>query len=314
MTIAVRLPEIGHWKAQVKCQAACPVQTDAGRYVQLIAEGRIEEAFLVARAPNPFASVCGRVCAAPCEDACRRGAIDAPVTIRALKRFLTEQYGVESTRPDTQDRLRGEAVTEGNVYPGHLPVQPLTFHASAPRRATRRVAVVGAGPSGLAAAHDLALRGYAVTVFDAAGEPGGMMRFGIPEYRLPRTLIRAEIDKILSLGVTLRLGTPLTAAFGLAELKREGYEAVFLCVGVSRGRDLDVPGVELDGVVKAVDYLLNVNQGYRTNLGRRVVVIGGGFVAFDAARTALRLGRDDAAHIESLASEGDARAKEALDS
>ena len=105
MSVPVRLPEIGHWKAQVKCQAACPVQTDAGRYVQLIAEGRLEDAFLIARAPNPFASVCGRVCAAPCEDACRRGAIDAPITIRALKRFLTEQYGAESTRPDTQDRL-----------------------------------------------------------------------------------------------------------------------------------------------------------------------------------------------------------------
>ena len=99
MPIPVRLPDLEHWKAQVKCQAGCPVSTDAGRYVQLIAEGRDEEAFLVARAPNPFASICGRVCAAPCEDACRRGAIDAPVSIRALKRFVTEQFGVESTRP-----------------------------------------------------------------------------------------------------------------------------------------------------------------------------------------------------------------------
>src|SRR5689334_24130399 len=122
MAIAVRLPELADWKAQVKCQAACPVQTDAGRYVQLIADGRSEEAFLVARAPNPFASVCGRVCAAPCEDACRRGSIDAPVAIRALKRFVTERFGVESRRPDTQDRLRTALVAEGNRYPGHLPV------------------------------------------------------------------------------------------------------------------------------------------------------------------------------------------------
>src|SRR5215468_1263034 len=107
-TVSVRaqLPDIEHWKAQVKCQSGCPVKTDAGRYVQLVAEGREEDAFLVARAPNPFASVCGRVCAAPCEDACRRGAIDAPIAIRALKRHLTEQYGVESSRPDTQDSLR----------------------------------------------------------------------------------------------------------------------------------------------------------------------------------------------------------------
>ena len=105
MPVRAQLPDLEHWKAQVKCQAGCPVRTDAGRYVQLIAEGRDDEAFLVARAPNPFASVCGRVCAAPCEDACRRGAIDAPISIRALKRYVTERYGVESIRPDTQDRL-----------------------------------------------------------------------------------------------------------------------------------------------------------------------------------------------------------------
>jgi NADPH-dependent glutamate synthase beta subunit-like oxidoreductase len=175
--------------------------------------------------------------------------------------------------------------------------------------------VIGAGPAGLSAAHDLALLGYDVTVFEAAGEPGGMMRFGIPEYRLPRTLIRAEIDRILALGVTLRLGTRLSPTFGLAELRRTGFEAFFLSVGVSQGRELDAPGVELDGVVKAVDYLLNVNRGYRMDLGRRVVVVGGGFVAFDAARTALRVfqeGELDA--LAEAAGAADARAKEALDS
>ena len=294
MSIPVRLPDTRHWQAQVKCQAACPVLTDAGRYVQLIAEQRDEDGYLVARAPNPFASVCGRVCAAPCEDACRRGAIDAPISIRALKRFLTEQYGVESTRPDTQDGLRTEAEYEGNRYAGHLPVQPLTFHREKPApRQARKVAVVGAGPAGLSAAHDLALLGYAVTVFDGAEEPGGMMRFGIPEYRLPRSLIRAEIDKILALGVELRPRMPLTPEFGLVNLRALGYDAVFLAVGVAQGRDLQIPGVQLDGVVKAIDYLLNVNRGYRMDLGRRVVVIGGGFVAFDAARTALREAEDE---------------------
>ena len=314
--IAARLPDLAHWKAQVKCQAGCPVATDAGRYVQLIAEGRDEDAFLVARAPNPFASVCGRVCAAPCEDACRRGAIDGPISIRALKRFVTEKYGVESMHPATQDVLRERLIAEGNRYAGHLPVHPVSGDAArAPRPEPRRkVAVIGSGPAGLSAAHDLALLGYAVTVFEAAREPGGMMRFGIPEYRLPRTLIRAEIDKILALGVVLRLETPLTESFGLAELRWQGFEAIFLSVGVSRGRDLQVPGVEKDGVIKAVDYLLNVNRGYRTDLGRRVVVIGGGFVAFDAARTALRLDRDD--DVERLAAsfEDDPRMKEAFDS
>ena len=301
--IAARLPDLEDWKAQVKCQTGCPVATDAGRYVQLIAEGRDQEAFLVARAPNPFASVCGRVCAAPCEDACRRGVIDAPVAIRALKRHLTEQYGVESSRPDTQDTLRSTLVSEGNRFAFHLPV------LGGPSRGAK-VAVIGAGPAGLSAAHDLALLGHAVTVFDAAAEAGGMMRFGIPEYRLPRALIQSEINKILELGVELRLNSALTPSFGLSQLRGEGFEAVFVSVGVSRGRDLNVPGVELDGVVKAVDYLLNVNRGYRMNLGRRVVVVGGGFVAFDAARTALRAGQEAAGPETET---GEARLQESLD-
>jgi NADPH-dependent glutamate synthase beta subunit-like oxidoreductase len=311
VAVRARLPDLEHWKAQVKCQIGCPVRTDAGRYVQLIAEGRDEAAYLVARSPNPFASVCGRVCAAPCEDACRRGPIDAPVSIRALKRFVTEQYGVESIRPDTQDQLRGAGIAEGHRYAGHSPIVPAPTGAS---RSTNRpcVAVIGAGPAGMAAAHDLAQLGYGVTVFEAASEPGGMMRFGIPEYRLPRTLLAAEIDRIVRLGVTLTLNRPLDAAFGLAELRASGFDAVFLSVGVSRGRDLQAPGVELDGVVKAVDYLLNVNRGFRMDLGRRVVVVGGGFVAFDAARTALRLGREE--ETARLSGEADARVKEALDS
>jgi len=310
MPVRAQLPDLQHWKAQVKCQAGCPVSTDAGRYVQLIAEGRDEDAYLVARAPNPFASVCGRVCAAPCEDACRRGSIDAPISIRALKRVVTEQFGVESTRPDTQDRLRAVPVEEGNRYASHLAVAPRPEGAGG-----RRIAVVGAGPAGLSAAHDLALLGHAVTVFDAASEPGGMVRFGIPEYRLSRSLLRAEIDKILALGVTLESSRPLGPSFGLAELRVAGYDAVYLAVGVSQGRDLQVPGVELDGVVKAIDYLLNVNRGYRLNLGPRVVVIGGGFVAFDAARTALRLGREEEiAELAALEAESGSRVKEALDS
>ncbi|MBI3403013.1 MAG: FAD-dependent oxidoreductase [Acidobacteria bacterium] len=313
MTIPVRFPDVDHWKAQVKCQSACPVNTDAGRYVQLIAEGRDEDAFLVARAPNPFASICGRVCAAPCEDACRRGAIDGAVAIRTLKRFVTEKYGAESTRPDTQDRLRDAPIAEGNRYVNQAPLKLFRSAGEATAKGSRRkVAIVGAGPAGLSAAHDLALLGYDVTVFEAAAEPGGMVRFGIPEYRLPRTLIRAEIDKILGLGVQLKLNTPLSSDFGLSQLKALGFAAIFLAVGVSKGRDLDVPGVELDGVVKAVDYLLNVNRGYRMDLGRRIVVIGGGFVAFDAARTAMRA---DGSTVDAGATAAaEARVKEALDS
>ncbi len=284
------IPDIEFWKAMIPCQAACPVRTDAGRYVQLIAQGRFEEAFLVARSPNPLASVCGRICAAPCEDSCRRGKIDAPVSIRALKRFVTEQYGVESMAPDTQDKLREGVADAGNKQRGHLPVLQVSRKNVA---RGKKAAVIGAGPAGLAAAHDLALMGYQVTIFEASDQPGGMMVHGIPEFRLSRAVIDKEVEKIEQLGVEIRYLSPLTAQFGISELRAQGYAAVFISVGVQKGRDMKIEGAELDGVIKAVDYLLNINNGYRVNLGRKVLVIGGGFVAFDAARLALRAGLEE---------------------
>jgi NADPH-dependent glutamate synthase beta subunit-like oxidoreductase len=279
------IPDVEFWKQMIPCQAACPVHTDAGRYVQLIAEGHYEQAYLTARSPNPFASVCGRICAAPCEDSCRRGAIDAPVSIRALKRFVTEKYGVESRQPDAQDRLFSGETELGNKTVWHLPV--LTASRKSVARG-QKVAVIGAGPAGISCAHDLALMGYRVTVFEATDTPGGMMFHGIPEFRLARTIIDKEIEKTLSLGVELKLNTPLSETFGLRELREAGFESVFLSVGTQRGRDLAIDGSELDGVIKAIDFLLNMNHGYRVALGKKVLVIGGGFVAFDAARMALR--------------------------
>lgn len=285
------LPDVEFWKGMIPCQAACPVRTDAGRYVQLIAEGREKEAYLTARSPNPFASVCGRICAAPCEDRCRRGKIDAPISIRALKRYVCERYGVESMEPDTQDALFEGDSEPGNKQRWHLPL----MHSSRKSVARgQKVAVIGAGPAGLACAHDLALMGYRVTLFEATNQPGGMMFHGIPEFRLPRAVIQKEIEKIVQQGVEIRLNTPLTAEFGIRELRAEGYEAIFLSVGVQKGRDLNIEGADLDGVIKAVDYLINVNNGYRVALGRKVVVIGGGFVAFDVARMALRAGLEEA--------------------
>ena len=286
----VVLPDIEFWKNLVPCQIGCPIHTDAGRYVQLISEQKYREAFLTARSPNPFASVCGRVCAAPCEDHCRRGKIDAPVTIRALKRYVTERYGVESLNPDTEDRLFEGASEEGNKWQWHLPVQ---LEARKNITKGKKIAVIGSGPAGLSCAHDLALMGHRVTVFEATAVAGGMLYHGIPEYRLPRTLIQKEIEKIKSLGVEVRFNTPLTETFGIKELRKEGYESVFISVGTQKGRDLNIEGANLDGVVKAIDYLLNINNGYRVNLGKRVLVIGGGFVAFDAARTALRGGTEE---------------------
>ncbi|MGB0036175.1 MAG: FAD-dependent oxidoreductase [Candidatus Acidiferrales bacterium] len=243
---------------------ACPVHTQAGRYVSLIAEGRYEEAYRYARTPNPFASICGRVCGHPCETDCRRGKFDSAISIRALKRFLTERYGPESRNPI-------------DVFPEKPAVTR-----------PEKVAVIGSGPAGLSAAHDLALLGYAVTVFEAAPVPGGMLHLGIPEYRLPRDVLQAQIREILDLGPELRVNSRLGKDFTIDSLRAQGYKAILLAFGLHRSRDLSIPGNDLDGVVKGVDFLLNVNLGYRFQIGKKVVVIGGGNVAIDVARSALR--------------------------
>lgn len=290
---SLKVPDIEFWKNLVPCQIGCPIHTDAGRYVQQIGEGKYKEAYLTARSPNPFASVCGRVCAAPCEDWCRRGKIDAPVSIRALKRFVTDKYGIESLEPETVNELLEGKSDAGNKWRWHLPMQNekrrnSVKNKSEGSRTTGKVAVIGSGPTGVSCAHDLALMGYSVTIFEATSVGGGMLRHGIPEYRLPRTLIDKEIDKVKSLGVTIQYNTPLTEKFGIKELKKQGFDSVFISVGTQKGRDINIEGSNLDGVVKAIDYLLNINNGYRVNLGKKVLVIGGGFVAFDAARSALR--------------------------
>jgi formate dehydrogenase beta subunit len=266
MTPAPRVPDARWLWENEPCRAACPVHTDAGGYVTAIAEGRYRDAYLIARAPNPFASICGRVCAAPCEPACRRGTVDAPIAIRALKRFVTERFGVES--------FAASAVW----HEAHGPVPP----AAGPS-----VGVIGGGPAGLSAAHDLRLAGHPVTVYEAQDRLGGMMVLGIPEYRLARALIAREVEAILELGVEARTGFRVGVDAALTDLVDE-HDAIFLAIGTGRGRDLDLPGHELDGVLRAIEYLLNVNQGFRVDLGERVIVVGGGPVAFDAARTTLR--------------------------
>jgi NADPH-dependent glutamate synthase beta subunit-like oxidoreductase/ferredoxin len=271
---------LAYYGSNFPCRAACPVGTNAGGYVSLIALGRFEDAYALARAPNPFASVCGRICAHPCEAACRRGALDAPIHIRALKRSVAERHGVESGRP-FEEIARVVERPRPRVERGG------------------RVAIVGAGPAGLACAHDLALMGHQAVVFDAATVPGGMMRLGIPEYRLPRVLLDREIDFIRWLGVELRLGTPIGGDVTFASLTRD-FDAVFLAPGCRKGRPLRVPGADLPGVLTAIDLLVSVNLGLPVELGRRVVVIGGGNVAYDAARSTRRFGGtsqpDEAAH------------------
>ena len=256
----------GDWlNTNFPCMMACPAHTNAGRYVGLIAEGRFEEAYRIARDPNPLASICGRVCAHPCETACRRGEIDRPISIRALKRFLTEQFGPESKHPINVNEGRGQ--------------KKLPF----------KVAVVGGGPVGLSAAHDLALMGYAVTIFEAAPVAGGMLYLGIPEYRLPRDVVEAQVREILETGdITLKLNHTAGRDFTISDLRRQGFDAVLIAVGAHRSRDLSIPGVDLDGVYKGIDFLLNVNLGYKFTIGKKVIVIGGGNVAMDVARSAAR--------------------------
>ena len=265
----------------ISCRSGCPVRTNAGAYVRAVAEGDYERGYGIAQAPNAWVSVCAHVCAHPCESRCRRGTIDQPISIRALKRTLTERHGVESPG-------NGRAA----VGPAPLGAAPTIDGEPA------RVAVVGAGPAGLACAHDLAFLGYRVMVFEAAPVLGGMLTQGIPEYRLPRDLIRAEIDRVGRLGVEIRTNWRLGRDFTVGDLRRHGYAAVFLAFGATRGRDLQVPGSQLDGVINGVDFLLNANLGYQVTLGDRVVVVGGGSVAIDVARTALRYGaREDEAAI-----------------
>lgn len=293
----VSLPDLEFYQRTVACQFACPVRTDARAYVTAIARSEFERAYLIARETNPFASTCGWVCGAPCEAACRRGKVDAPIAIRALKRFVNDRYGVylgeagEARLPPAWPAYVGPtgAYDLGNTAFSTSRSGLVAGRQRSPETG-RRVAILGAGPAGLSCAHDLALLGYDVTLFDAAPVAGGMLRLGVPEYRLPRELIELEIQSILALGPSLKLNQVLGRDFTLADLRRD-YEAVFIAIGTYHSRKLNIEGEQLDGVLRAVDFLINVNLGgYNLDLGQQVLVIGGGNVAMDVARTAARIG------------------------
>lgn len=267
---AVDHKDADYWMKMVKCQDACPVHTDACGYVTAIAEGRDLDAYKIARATNPFASICGRVCGAPCEANCRRGSLDTPITIRALKRFVNEKYG-----PETGNFTHYRDGCNTKMLPPE-------------QGSGERIAVVGAGVAGLTVAHDLVQLGYKVTVFEAYDEPGGMLTAGVPIYRLPRELVKAEIDAILSMGVELKCNMRLGRDITIGSLRNDGYKAIFLGIGLQKGRKIPLEGSDLPQVFDGLDFLRAFNEGKPMELGRRIVVIGGGNVAFDVARSAVR--------------------------
>ena len=318
-TYPVTIPDADFYRSMVKCQAACPVLTDARAYVNAVARGELRQGYTVARDPNPLATVCGRICGAPCEAACRRsdvGPDHEPVAIRPLKRVLTERYGPESTRRlpaalpagETASSIPLDPPAADMFSPARWSRQNLMDLARTPGRRLGKVAVIGAGPSGLTAAHDLALLGHQVTVFEAGPKSGGMIRYGVPVYRMDWEAMDLEVESIADMGVSFRYDTRIGADLTLAQLRRD-FDAVFLGIGLMQGRRLKIEGDDLDGVIPAVDLLLNYNLGYRVQLGKRVIVVGGGDVAMDAARTALRLGVARAAEQESGGDEGDGQAR-----
>ena len=242
------------------CRAACPVGQRAQGYIALIAEGRYREALRVIKEDNPFPSVCGRTCHHPCEAHCTRALVDEPVGIMSLKRFVVD-YAL--------------------AY-GREPVKP------APRTRPQWVAVVGAGPAGLTAAHDLAKMGYGVTILEALPVPGGMMRVGIPAHRLPKGVLQQDIDDILALGVVLKTNTQVRDPVALL---KQGYDAVCLATGISsRDHSLGIEGEQAQGVISAATFLRKVSLGEPIAIGDRVAVVGGGITALDAAAVARRLG------------------------
>jgi NADPH-dependent glutamate synthase beta subunit-like oxidoreductase len=264
MRYSITVPDQEYFDKNIPCRAACPIHTECGRYVQAIGISKDEEAYLLARAPNPFAYVLGRICAHPCEDNCRRGKIDEPIAICALKRYATDRH---------------------NLGSGHDPARKKLPPAA---KRGKRIAVVGAGVCGLTCAHDLTLLGYTVEVFESAPVPGGMLYLGIPQFRLPREIIKMEVDNILAMGVTLHTRVTLGRDISFAEL-RSKFDAVLLATGLNKGRELSIPGAHLAGGEIRLAIVINEKVGFEIELGKRVVVVGGGNVAIDVARAAVRL-------------------------
>jgi NADPH-dependent glutamate synthase beta subunit-like oxidoreductase/NAD-dependent dihydropyrimidine dehydrogenase PreA subunit len=243
------------------CVHACPVGIDVPGYLRFIVQGKAEEAYKLILEKLPFPGILGRVCTHPCENDCRRKEVNEPISICALKRFAADKAG---TLPE-----------------GSFKVEKETGH---------KVAVIGAGPAGLTAAFYLRKKGHHVTIFEARSKPGGMMRYGIPDYRLPEKVLKKEINQVLNLGIELKTDKKWGKDFNLNQLKKDGFEAIFIAVGLQLSRRIEMEGSESKDVFWGVDFLMDVNQGKEFSFKEKVLVVGGGNVAVDAARVAKRLG------------------------
>ena len=250
------------------CKAECPAHIPVQGYIKLASLGRYTEALELIKKENPFPAVCGRICNKRCEDACTRGSIDDPIAIDDIKKFIAEKDLEASTRfvPKMLNQI-------GRPY-------------------TEKIAVIGAGPAGMSCAYYLAVKGYPVTVFEKESVPGGMLTLGIPSFRLEKDVVNAEIDVLKELGVEFRFGVEVGKNMTLDALRADGYKAIYLAVGASKGTPAGCPGDDLKGVFTGVEFLRAVNLGKRPAIGKQVAVIGGGNVAIDVARAAVRRGAD----------------------
>jgi len=255
-------------QCNIECQEACPVGTNCRGYLNLAAEGRFEEGYILSREPNPVAAMCSYVCSAPCERACRRGDIDRPLAIRAMKRFLVEWH---------------EASGIADVMP-HIEAR------------AEKVAVVGAGPSGIAVARELAMKGYGVDVYDSLPFAGGTMLIGVPAFRLPREAIEMDVKLVERLGVRFHYNVNVGVDLAFDDLQRD-FDAVAITAGAMNAVALDVPGADLEGVQYGVDFMKKANLGEPIEVGKDVVVIGGGYTAMDCSRTSLRHGAENVAIV-----------------
>jgi NADPH-dependent glutamate synthase beta subunit-like oxidoreductase len=243
------------------CESACPLEMDVPNYVMAISQGRFDQASVIIRETNPLPSVCGRVCHHPCEEECNRRLVDSPIAVKWLKRFIADY--VKGQEPSPVLRTR------------------------------ERVAIIGSGPAGLTAAHDLVKKGYGAIIFESSSKPGGILTSAIPEFILPSEVVQADIDYIKALGVQIHTGTHFGQDFSLSDLWRQEFKAVLIATGAQRSIELKIPGSELPGVFSALPWLTAVKAGEVRSLSGNAWVIGGGAVALDVARTALRLGADE---------------------